>query len=87
MACDEGASCEIEDQAAVHLLVKVKIEIIKCFLMIAKCSLFYSSLEQSLAATSEFVRDQAGEEVDRRYGFGLRLMETSFEHGRNTAQP
>jgi hypothetical protein len=34
-----------------------------------------------------FVADQAREEVYRWHSFGLRLVETSFEHSRNGAQP
>jgi hypothetical protein len=44
------------------------------------------SLQQAIAAASEFVRDQAGEEVDRGHGFGLSLAETGFEHGGDTAE-
>jgi hypothetical protein len=48
--------------------------------------LFLSSLQQSLATTSEFVGDEAGEEIDRGHGFGLSLAQASFEHGGDTSQ-
>ena len=47
---------------------------------------FCSALQQSLATTSEFVGDEAGEEVDRGHGFSLSLAKAGFEHGRDSAQ-
>jgi len=47
--------------------------------------LFVSSLQQSLATTSEFVGDEAGEEIDRGMA-SLSLANASFKHGVDTSQ-
>jgi hypothetical protein len=83
MASNEGAGGQVEDQTAIHLLVEVEVEVVDGCLRVAKLSLLGPALQQAIAATSELVRDQAGEEVDGWHGFGLRLAETSFEHGGN----
>src|SRR6266566_9760009 len=77
---------KVEDQTAIHLLVEVEVEVVEAPLWVAKLGLLGPSLQQAITATCEFVRDQAGEEVDRGHGFGLSLAETSFEHGGNTAE-
>ena len=87
MASNEGAGGQVEDQTAIHLLVEVEVEVVEAPLWVAKLGLLGSALQQAIPATSEFVRDQAGEEVDGGHGFGLSLAETGFEHGGNTAQP
>src|SRR5713101_5128533 len=68
-------------------LLKVEVEVVEAPLGVAKLGLLGPALEQAIAATSEFVRDQAGEEVDGGHGFGLRLVETGFQYGGNAAQP
>jgi hypothetical protein len=45
---------------------------------ITKGSLLFSALQQAIAATIEFVGDQAREEIKGRHRFGLGLVETSF---------
>jgi hypothetical protein len=86
VASDEGAGGQVEDQTAIHLLVEVEVEVFEAPLWVAKLGLLGPSLQQAIAATIEFVRDQAGKEVDGGHGFGLRLVETGFEHGGNTAE-
>jgi len=86
MTSDEGTSGEIEHQTAIHLAVEVEVEVIESFLSVSELSLFFSSLQQSLTATSEFVGDEAGEEIDGGHGFGLSLAQASFEHGGDTSQ-
>jgi len=54
--------------------------------LVANLGLLGPALQQAIAATSEFIRDQTGEEVDRGHGFGLSLAETGFEHGGDTAE-
>ena len=83
----KAAGGQIEDQTAIHLLVEVEVEVIEGLLRVAKLGLLCPALQQAIAATSEFVGDQAGEEVDRGHGFGLSLVETGFEHGGDSAQP
>jgi hypothetical protein len=77
---------EIEHQTAIHLTVEVEIEVIEALLRVSELGLFFSSLQQSLATTSEFVGDEAGEEIDGGHGFGLSLANTSFEHSGDSAQ-
>ena len=87
MAGDEGAGGQIEDQTAIHLLVEIEVEVVEGPLWIAKLGLLAPSFQQSVAATREFVRDQAGEEVDGSHGFGLSLVQTRFEHRSDSAEP
>jgi hypothetical protein len=87
MASDEGTGGEIEHQTAIHLSVEVEVEVIESFLRVSELGLFFSSLQQSLATTSEFVGDEAGKEVDRGHGFGLSLVKAGFEYGGDSAQP
>jgi hypothetical protein len=86
VARDEGTGSQIEHQAAIHFSVEVEVEVIESFVRVAELGLFFSSLQQSLATTSEFVGDEAGEEVDRGHGFGLSLVKPGFEHGGDSAQ-
>ena len=64
MTSDERRGGQFEDQAAIHLFVEVEIEVIEGHLRIAKLRLLPPSLQQSVAATSQFVGYQTGEEVD-----------------------
>lgn len=86
MASDEGTGREIEHQTSIHLAVEVEVEVIESFLGVSELGLFFSSLQQSLATTNEFVGDEAGEEIDGGHGFGLSLSQASFEHGGDTSQ-
>jgi hypothetical protein len=61
---DEGAAGQVEDQTAIHLLVEVEVEVVEAPLWVAKLGLLGPALQQTIAATSELVRDQAGEKVD-----------------------
>ena len=70
---DESAGGQVEDQAAIHLLVEIEIEMVEGLLRVAKPSLFVPPLQQSLAATVEFIGDQAGDQIDGRHGLGLGL--------------
>src|SRR5713101_8004416 len=62
-------------------LLKLKSKFFEAPLWVAKLGLLGPSLQQAIAATSEFVGDQAGKEVDGGHGLGLSLVETGFEHG------
>ena len=88
MASDEGSGGQVEDQTAIHLLVEVEVEVVEGPLRVAKLGLLGPALQQTIAATSEFVRDQAGEEVDggralqkaaSSKGFGLIARKASEE--------
>src|SRR5208282_4507192 len=59
VACDEGASGQIEDQAAIHLLVESEVEVVESFVRVAELGLLFPPLQQALATQGEFVGDQA----------------------------
>src|SRR5579885_293648 len=86
MAGDEGASGEVEDQAAIHFLVEVEVEVVEGLLGVAELGLLFPPLQQALAATGEFVGAQAGDQVDGGERFALRLAQTSLQRGGHTAQ-
>src|SRR5262249_40597668 len=81
MASDERCGRQIEDQAAIHLLVEVEIEVIERHLRIAKLCLFPSPLQESVAAASQIIGDQTGEEVDGYHRFCLGLLQAGFKYG------
>src|SRR5579859_1992064 len=70
---DEGAGSQVEDQAAIHLRVKTKVEIIQSSLRVAEGGLFSSPLQQTVAAPSQFVSNQARDQIDGGHSFGLCL--------------
>jgi len=86
VAGDEGAGGEIEDQAAIHLLVEGEVEVVEGLLGVAELGLLFPPLQQALATQGEFVGDQAGEQVDGGERFGLRLTQTSLQRGGHPAQ-
>jgi hypothetical protein len=73
VARDEGASAQIEDQAAIHLLVESEVEVVEGLLGVAELGLLFPPLQQALATQGEFVGDQARQQVDggERFGLGL----------------
>jgi hypothetical protein len=52
---DERGRHQIEDQAPVHLLVEVEIEVVGRNLLIAKLRLFPAPFQQAVAATRQFI--------------------------------
>jgi len=73
VARDEGASAQIEDQAAIHLLVESEVEVVEGLLGVAELGLLFPPLQQALATQGKFVGDQARQQVDggERFGLGL----------------
>jgi hypothetical protein len=55
MTSDEGSGGQVEDQTAIHLLVEVEVEVVEVALWVAKLGLLGSALQQTIAATGEFV--------------------------------
>jgi hypothetical protein len=80
VARHKGRAGEIEHETPIHLRIEVKVEVVERFVRVAKSSLLYSALEQAIASTIQLVGDEAGEEVDGRHGFGLRLVQASFQN-------
>jgi hypothetical protein len=61
--------------------------VVQGLLRIAEGGLLAPSLQQAVAAPGQFVGDQARDQIDRRHGLGLRLVQACFQHGGDAAQP
>src|SRR5205814_6303711 len=68
-AGNERGCCQIEDQAPIHFLVEVEIEVVERYLRIAKLCLFPAPFQESVATTSQFIGYQTGKEVDGGHRF------------------
>src|SRR5208282_3270946 len=86
VARDEGAGGEVEDQAAIHLLVESEVEVVESLLGVAELSLLFPPLQQALTPQGEFVGDQARQQVDGGERFGLGLAQTGLQHGGHSTQ-
>ena len=64
---------QIEDQLAIHLGVELEVEVIQLLVGVAELRLLVTPLQQSFAATVQFIRDQCGDQVDRGHVIGLCL--------------
>ena len=63
---DEVAGGELEDEAAVHLLVEVEVEGVEGLVRRrGSCGVLDAAFEEAIAAARELVGDERGEEVDR----------------------
>jgi hypothetical protein len=71
MAGDESARGQVEDQAAIHLLVEVEVEVVERLLRITKLRLLTSPLQQTLTSFGQLVGDRAGEQIFREAGTTL----------------
>jgi hypothetical protein len=77
---DEVGGGEIEDEAAVHLLIEVEVEVIERFERIAKLRVFSAAFQQTIAPTIQFVGYETRDQIKRRHALALRLMQTGFQH-------
>src|SRR5207302_423036 len=84
-AIDELACGELEDEAAVHLLVEVEIECIEGLVGLAKLSVLDAAPEQPIATDGELVGDECGEEVDRSHLAALSFEDPRLESERRGA--
>ena len=80
MSGDETGGGQVEDQTAIHLRVECKVEGVQGLLRIPEPGLFAPSFKQPSTAAVQFIRDQAGHQIDGGHGFGLRLSETGFQN-------
>src|SRR5664280_2940862 len=53
----------------------------------SKWSSVFCGSRQAAAAPGQLVGDQARDQIDRRHGLGLRLVQARFQHGGNAAEP
>ena len=83
---NESGGGEVEDEAAVHLRVEGEVEIVERTIGIPEAGLLAPALQQAIGPAFQFVGDQAGDEVDGRHRFSLRLMDSGFEHGSHAAE-
>ena len=65
---DPAGSGQIEDQTAVHLWIKLEVEIISALVSVTELRLFVASVQQTLTAAGKFVGDQDGDQVDGSHG-------------------
>ena len=54
---------------------------------VAELGLFAPAIQQPIAPPTQFIADQTRDQIDRRHGFGLRLVESGFQHSGHTAEP
>jgi hypothetical protein len=53
VACDERASGQIEDQAAIHLIVESEVEVVESLVGVAELGLLFPPLQQALATQGD----------------------------------
>ena len=56
---DEGAGSQVEDQAAIHLLIEGEVEVVQSLVRVAEGGLLAAPVEQPLAAPGQLIGDQA----------------------------
>src|SRR5262249_5922235 len=83
---DEVGRGQVEDEAAVHLLVEVEVEVIECLLGIAELGGLSATVQQTVTATVQFIGNEARDEINRRHELGLSLMQTRFQDGGHGAE-
>src|ERR1019366_6765201 len=66
----KAGSSQVEDQAAIHLLVEGEVEVVEGLVGVAELRLLFPPLQQALAPPGQFVGDQTGEQVDGGERFG-----------------
>src|SRR5262245_41408751 len=77
---DEIGSSEVEDEGAVDLLVEGEVEVVQCLLRIAELGSLSAALQQTITASSQFIGNEVGDQIDGRHALGLSLMTTGFQH-------
>src|SRR5712692_5004035 len=84
---DKSSGGQIEDQAAIHFGIESKVEVVERLIGVSKTSLLATALQQAVRAARQFVRDQAGDQIDGRHRLGLCLTQAVFQYGSHAAQP
>src|SRR5207253_9466765 len=75
---DEVGRGQVADDAAVHLLVEVEVEVVECLLRIAELGGLSATVQQTVTATIQFIGNEARHEINGRHALGLSLMKTCF---------
>jgi hypothetical protein len=76
---DELAGGELEEEAAIHLLVEIEVEGVEGLVGLAKPGLLDAALEEPIGADGELVADEGREKVDGRHPGGLRFEDSGLE--------
>src|ERR1019366_2301988 len=85
-ARDKAGSSQVEDQAAIHLLVEGEVEVVEGLVGVAELRLLFPPLQQALAPPGQFVGGQTGGQVEGDERFGLCLAQAGLQHGGHSAQ-
>ena len=84
---DEPAGGQIEDQTAIHLRIEGEVEVVESPVgdrgSRPVCAAAPAAGRERRVSSS---RDQAGDQIDGRHGFGLRLAQAGFQHGGHAAE-
>jgi hypothetical protein len=67
--------------------LKGEVKVVQRVVWIAEGGLFPPALQQTLAAPVQLVGDQTREQINRRHGLGLGLVQSSFQHGGDATEP
>src|SRR5881628_494357 len=76
---EEAAGGELEDEAALHLLVEVEVEAVERLVGVAELGLLEAAGEEAVGAVGELVLDEEREEVGGGAVIGLSLDEPGVE--------
>src|SRR6266436_3177506 len=76
---EEATGSELEDEAAIHLLVEVEVVAVERLVGVAEVRLFEAAGEEPVGAAGELVLDEEREEVRGREVIGLGLDEPRLE--------
>src|SRR5687767_7622196 len=83
---DEAGGGELVDERAIHLLIEIKVKRVERALRVAKARELVAPLEQTVLPPAEFVRDEGGDEIDRRHLFSLRLSQPRLQDCRHPGE-
>ncbi len=78
---------QVEYQAAIHLRIEGEVKVVQSLVRVAEGGLFAPAIQEPLTAAGKLIADQAGDQIDRRHGFRLRLAQSGFQHGGCAAEP
>jgi len=78
-ALHEAAGGQLEDEAAIHLLVEVEVEAVERLARVAEGALLEAALDEAVASARQLVIDEGGEEVERSELLGLCLEDAGLD--------
>ena len=84
---DKAAGGELEDEAAIHLLVEVEVKGVERLARVAEGGLLEAPVEEPILAPEQLVAHERGEEVDGSQRVGLGLEQPRLEARRHAGEP